>query len=518
MANEVGQPIVDLRDYWRAIWARKWQVAGVTVGVMIAVLGLSLRQTPIYVAEAQVLVLPIPDSSALLEAKMNTEAQLVRSDAVAESVAATMGSDDADALLSGLHVTPIQASTILIVGYSSKDPSTAAELANAFAQSYVDVRTEDLTAPIAAQLSSLRRQIAAMRQEIDARPANVGDLQSRLEGLIQDVTDLRARASGKQGGEIVKPAEAPSAPASPDLLANMVLALAGGLALGIVIALIRDAMDRQVRSREDLERRVGAPVLAVVPRIAGWRSGGEPELTLQLGSRNAATEAYGALATNVRYSGTQHPLKVLTVTSALPGEGKTVTTAHLGLALAESGLRVLIVSGDLRRPRIHTMFGLDGGPGLTDAVTGSASLSDVITETSVPMLSVIRSGPLPDNPVALLARLQGSGLLTELREQFDMVVCDSPPVLPVADAAVLASVSDGVVFVYSPLKSNRQAVTESRDRLRVGGARIIGVVYNNVDVRGRDKFYGSYAGPYLSEDGQRPSTTSTAEEEGERLP
>jgi capsular exopolysaccharide synthesis family protein len=514
MANEVGQPIVDLRDYLRAIWARKWQVAAVTVGVMIVVLGLTFWQTPTYVAEAQVLVLPAPDSSALLEAKMNTEAQLVRSDAVAEGVAATVGSGDPNALLSGLHVRPVPASTILIVGYSSEDPATAAELANAFAQSYVDVRSRSLTAPMTQQLPYLRQQIRALREEIAAGPTNVDDLQSQRLQLLQRVTDLKARASAKQGGEIFKPAEAPSAPASPDVLANTVLGLAGGLALGIVIALIRDAMDRRVRSREDLERRVGAPVLAVVPRIAGWRSGEEPELTSQPGSRNAATEAYGALATNVRYSGTQHLLKVLTVTSALPGEGKTVTTAHLGLALAQAGFRVLIISGDLRRPRIHTMFGLDGGPGLTDVVTGSASLSDVITETSVPMLSVIRSGPLPDNPVALLARLQGSGLLTELRGQFDMVVCDSPPVLPVADAAVLASVSDGVVFVHSPLKSSRHAITESRDRLRVAGAKIIGVVYNNVDVRGRGKYYGSYTGPYLSETttGKSPSTTSTAGE------
>jgi capsular exopolysaccharide synthesis family protein len=500
VANEVGQPIVELRDYLRAIWGRKWQVATVTVVVMVAVFGLTLWRTPVYVAEAQVNVLTASDSSALLEANMNTEAGLVRSDAVAEDVASTVGGD-AHALLSGLHVTPVPASTTLIVGYSSEDPVAAAELANAFSQSYIDVRSRDLAAPILQQLQFYQEDIAALKQEIAARPSNAGRLQSQLELDLQKVTELRGRASAKQAAAIVKSAQTPSAPASPDLPANMVLALAGGLALGIVIALIRDAMDRHVRSREDLERRVGAPVLAVVPRIAGWRAGDEPELTSQPGPRNAATEAYAALATNVRYSGTQRLLKVLTVTSALPGEGKSVTTAHLGLALAQAGFRVLIVSGDLRRPRIHTMFGLNGGPGLTDAVTGSASLSDVVTETSIPMLSVIRSGPLPDNPVAILARLEASGLLTELRDQFDMVVCDSPPVLPVADAAVLASVSDGVVFVHSPLKSSRHAITESRDRLRVAGAKIIGVVYNNVDVRGRGKYYGSYTGPYLSERG-----------------
>lgn len=502
MANEVGQPIIDLRDYLRAIWARKWQVAAVALVVTIAVLLLTLRQTPLYLAEAKVLVLPTPESSALLEAKMNTEAELVRSDAVVSKAGALLGTAvpfDPDSLLRGLSVTSLPSSTILVIGYESPSAERAAEVANAFADAYVDVRSRSLAA-FAKRLEDVRARIGRLREKIATDPPNVAALQTLEETLVASLADLETQAgvSTQRGGDVVQPAEASSAPASPDVFANTALALVLGLALGIAIALVRDAMDRGVRSREDLERRVGAPVLAVVPRVSGWR-GDEATLMSQPGTRNAATEAYGTLATNVRYGGSTYLLQVLTVTSALPGEGKTVTTAHLGVALAQAGSRVLIVSGDLRRPRIHSMFGLDGGPGLTDAVMTSAALSDVIVESSVPMLSVLRSGPLPENPVAFLARLQRSDVLKELRERYDVVVCDSPPVLPVADAAVLASMSDGVVFVHSPLKSSRQALTESRDRLRVAGARIIGVVYNNVDVRGRGKYYGAYSGPYLTD-------------------
>lgn len=502
MANEVGQPIINLRDYLRAIWSRKLQVAAVALVVTIAVLFLSLRQTPLYLAEAKVLVLPTPDNSALLEAKMTTEAELVRSDAVVSKAGALLGTaapTDPESLLHGLGVTSLPNSTILVIGYESPNADTAAQVANAFAEAYVNVRSRSL-AQFAQRLEDIRNRIARLRAKIAANPPNVTSLQTLEQTLVQNLADLKAQAdtSTQRGGEVVQPAEVPSAPASPDVVANTALALVLGLVLGIAIALVRDAMDKRVRSREDLERRVGAPVLAVVPRVSGWR-GDEATLMSQPGSRNAATEAYGTLATNVRYGGSTYLLQVLTVTSALPGEGKTVTSAHLGVALAQAGSRVLIVSADLRRPRIHTLFGLDGGPGLTDAVMDSVALSDVVVESSVPMLSVLRSGPLPDNPVAFLARLQRSDVLKELRESYDVVVLDSPPVLPVADAAVLASMSDGVVFVHSPLKSSRQALMESRDRLRVAGARIIGVVYNNVDLRGRGKYYGAYSGPYLTD-------------------
>jgi polysaccharide biosynthesis transport protein len=145
-------------------------------------------------------------------------------------------------------------------------------------------------------------------------------------------------------------------PSSPNILRNVGLSIFGGLALGMVIALVRDAMDQGVRSRDELERRMGAPVLAVVPRVPKWRTSDRPILVPEPGSRNAATEAYGTLATNVRYGGSEFLLKVITVTSAFPGEGKTVTSVNLAIALAQAQHRVIIVSADLRRPRIQKFF------------------------------------------------------------------------------------------------------------------------------------------------------------------
>jgi capsular exopolysaccharide synthesis family protein len=518
---EVGQPIVDLRDYLGAIWSRKWQVLGVALGVIFVGTVWTLMQQPIYFAQAKVLVLPPQNPSlstttinpSLLTPIMTTEMELVRSDAVSARVNASLTHRvQQSRLLAGLQVAPIPDSNIMLIGYRSLSPDAASSIANAFAREYIEVRTRSRVAgiesglrPIEEEISSANSRIALLTEKISSGAVpNPGPLKAerealkrRLPALDEKALELRTAASATKAGEIVQPAREPAAPTSPNRLLNGVVFLLGGLALGLVVALVRDAMDKRVRSREELERRVGAPVLAVVPKVQAWRRSDPPLVISESGLRHPATEAYGTLATNVRYGGSQYLLKVVTVTSALPGEGKTVTVANLSVALAQAGYRVIIVSGDLRRPRIHQFFGVGDGKGLTDAVVGSVSLSDVIVPSAIPTLSLVPTGPLPDNPVAFLARLKTSGILDELRDMSDVVIFDAPPILPVADAAVLASMSDGVVFVHSPSRSSRQAVTASRDRLMVAGAKIVGVVYNNVDIRGRGRYYGAYSGPYL---------------------
>jgi polysaccharide biosynthesis transport protein len=526
--SAVGQPIVDLRDYLRAIWVRRWLIGGITLGVAILVAIWTLRQTPLYTAQARVLVLPTQNPAlsntsinpSQLEPVMTTEAELVGSDSVAAQVQKSTGtSTSSQALLKRLQVTPIPDSNIMSIAYSSPNPASAAILANAFARAYIDVRTQSRVAGITAALEPIQSDIAQTKAEIDTivrrlaatqNPAVVQELKARRDAaqnilpiLQQKASELETSATGNRAGELVQPARTPSAPTSPNLPVNVFLGILGGIALGLIVALALDAMDKRVRSREELERRIGAPVLAVIPRIESWREPDKPLVISQAGPKTPASEAFGTLATNIRYGGSQFLLRVVTITSSLPGEGKSATVANLGVALAQAGYRVIIVSGDLRRPRIHQFFGVDNEKGLTDAVSGSLPLSNFVEETGVPNLSLIPTGRLPDNPVAFLTRLNASGLLAEVRDLCDIAILDAPPILPVADSAILAAMSDGIVFVHNPERSSRAAVSESRERLRVAGARIVGVVYSNIDVRGRGRYYGAVPHMDLSAEGKK---------------
>jgi capsular exopolysaccharide synthesis family protein len=527
--SAVGQPIVDLQDYLRAIWARRRQVIAVALLVLVAVEVWTFMQTPVYTAQAKLLVLPPQNpslpaagvSASQLQPVMTTEAELVRSESVASQVRQSLRPPiPVQVLLKHVKATPLPDSNIMTIAYTSANPSTASNVANAFARAYIDVRTQDRVAGITRALAPIQQEITATKVEIaslnhrirTAAPGAVQDLKAKRTAALQSLPvleakrlDLESEASGNQAGKVVQSAGTPSAPSSPNALVNGALGLIGGLALGLLIALVRDAADKRVRNREELERRVGAPVLASIPKVASWRDSTNPVLVSQAEPNSPASEAYGTLATNLRYGASQILLKVVTVTSSLPGEGKTATAANLAVALAQSGLRVLVVSGDLRRPRIHRFFDLENGDGLTDAVGRSIPLSRFILPTMVADVSLLPSGAQPLNPVAFLARLKASGAFAELRDLCDVVICDAPPILPVADAVILASMSDGVIFVHDPERSNRAAVTESRDRLRVAGGRIVGVVYSNVDVRGQ----GSYeAGIELEPRRQRRKSNS----------
>lgn len=516
--STIGQPIVDLRDYVRAIWSRRVLVACVTILAAAAATEWTLLQSPIYTAQAKVLVLPAHDPSlpttvitpSQLAAVMTTEAELVRSQAVAARATAAMGSEASpDTVVRGLRVSSLTDSNIMLVGYSSRDPVTAARAADAFALAYIDVRTESRVAgvqralaPVESELAATKQGISSLDDRIRANPGVDPVLQSerallrdKLPVLEAKVLELTTAASGNEAGELVSPARTPTSPSSPNVPFNLAAGLLGGLALGSLVALLLDALDKRVRSREELERRVGAPVLAAIPKVEYWLRFARPLTVTRMDPRGPASEAYGMLAANIRYGGSPTPPRVITVTSALPGEGKSATAANLAVLLAQAGDGVAVVSGDLRRPRIHEFFDLDNDKGLTDAIAGSMPLSNVIGQTTVPNLSLIPAGFPPETPAAFLARLKASNILGELRGLFDIVIIDAPPVLPVADAAVLASLSDGVLFVYDPAISNRAAVTESRDRLRGTDAEIIGAVLNNVDPGGRDGYLEAYEYP-----------------------
>jgi capsular exopolysaccharide synthesis family protein len=254
--------------------------------------------------------------------------------------------------------------------------------------------------------------------------------------------------------------------------------------------------------------------MGVIPAVEDWSSRDKAELVARDQPNGPAAEAYRTLATNIRFLRSQRAVGVVVVTSALPGEGKSATTANLATVLAETGVRTLLVDADLRRPRAERFLGVPNGPGLRDALEGTTSLGDVVLATDVPNLSIIRSGSMPSDPVALLAGPHADAVFHDMRRLGDIVICDAPPTLPVADASILAEAADVVLFVHDPAISSRTALEDAVRQLRTAGAEIAGGVYNNITSLQRNTLgyasYDQYYGPDDRAKGSSKRTTKAA--------
>lgn len=226
----------------------------------------------------------------------------------------------------------------------------------------------------------------------------------------------------------------------------------------------------------------------------GERNGEEQASALitETAPKSAAAEAYRTLRTNIQFAGLDRPCKTIVIASATPNEGKTTTATNFAVVCAQAGSRVCIVDGDLRKPRIHTIFGLDNQRGLTTALIEGKSLADVAVPTRVPNLSAVTSGPLPPNHAELAASRRMHDLLEGGTRVFDLIICDTPPVLSVSDAIAFTAQCDGVILVVRCNKTAAEAARRAAEQIDAVKGRILGVVLNGVDVRR----HGYYADPH----------------------
>jgi capsular exopolysaccharide synthesis family protein len=283
----------------------------------------------------------------------------------------------------------------------------------------------------------------------------------------------------------------------------------------MVIAYILEALNTSVRRPEDLESVLHVPGLAVIPRITDGSRNAQSHFRRLLGSGKAShqgvgspltgnqtfsvgIEAFRNLRTGLIWSDGGESLRTLVVTSAAPGEGKTMTAANLAVTLAYDGLRVLLVDCDIRRPRVHGLFQLPRAPGLMELLRASsdpeAPQPRAIRETPVARLSVLTCGALPVNAANLLSGTRMRLLLRELQEQFDIIVLDTPPVLATADACIVASLTDGVLLVVRAGTTDKNAAQRAYQQLSNVGARVVGTVLN--DPGGEVAKEGDYYYPY----------------------
>jgi capsular exopolysaccharide synthesis family protein len=334
--------------------------------------------------------------------------------------------------------------------------------------------------------------------------------QQLYDSLLQRLKDATVSA-GLRATNIhpVDTALPPTAPIRPRKLRDVMAGLTVGLILGVTLAFLREGLDNSIKDADDVERLTSAPVLAIVPaarslRLSKSRSKkrrkdslnpaetGEVALSVVQDPGSPVAEAYRALRTSVLLSMAPRPPQVLLVTSSQPGEGKSCTSMNLALALAQRGGNVILVDADLRKGSVSPILGMGDQKGLSSYLTGAHPLEEVVRQVEIcPSLSVIPAGPRPPNPAELLSSNAMGKLVTELRQRFDHIIIDSPPVLLVTDSTILSNLVDGVVLVAESGGTTRHALARAHRIIESAGGRILGTTLNKVDLR-RNGEYGQY--------------------------
>ena len=289
---------------------------------------------------------------------------------------------------------------------------------------------------------------------------------------------------------VVDEAETPRTPSSPRIVRDAALSLFGGVILAIALAFLFEYLDSRLKSPEEVQGYLGLSALGMIPELGKRWAGGPP--MLDVGAPANFSEAMRTVRTNILFSWPDEGPRTLAVTSAVPGEGKTMIAANLAAAFALAGQRVLLVDADLRRPRVHQIFGTEQDPGLSNVLVGQKLVSDCIKPTRVEGLSTLAAGRTPPNPAELLGSKRFKDILKMLSDQFDLVVVDTPPVMAVADPSVVTSLTSGVVFVVGAEMTGRHTARAAIEQLQRGQGRILGAILNRVRIESNSYYYNRY--------------------------
>jgi capsular exopolysaccharide synthesis family protein len=334
---------------------------------------------------------------------------------------------------------------------------------------------------------------------------------SLLKGLLQGAKENDVVMAGKPNNiSIVDYALTPDSPVGPNRARTIFLAFFMSIGLGFGLALFLEYLDDTVHSTEEVERVLHLPALAVIPSVGAaarrrvlpgttalqkhtnGNGNGSGELLMNVDGRSPLAEAYRHLRTSVLLSTAGRAPKSLLVTSSLPGEGKTTTAVNTAISLAQTGASVVIVDADMRRPRLQSIFGMHGQLGLSSILSSDVSEADMLAmvgNDEASGLSVLTSGPIPPNPAELLGSDQMRRLLAALQASYTHVVIDSPPVSSFTDGVLISTMVDGVLLVVHGGRSSRHIVRRSKQLLKDVGAKIFGVVLNNVNLQSHDYYY-----------------------------
>lgn len=446
---------MDLRAYLEVLRARKWLLLACVVLSTLVATGVSFLKEPVYAARATLFVSAGTEGDVgtaftgaqFTAQRVQSYTRVVTSPLVTRHVVEQLGlPDDPEALGARISAQAPPGQVVLDVTVTDGDPAQAVAIVNAVALRFTTV------------VSELERA-------------------DRAGDPLVKVTLIEPASGAPQ--------------VAPRRTVDVALGLLGGLLVGVAFSVVREALDTSIRSTEGL-REFGLSPLASISKDS--RASRQP-LVVQVDPHSSRAESFRQLRTNLQFANVDDPPKSLLVTSSIPGEGKSTTAVNLALTLAEGGTRVVLIEGDLRRPKVGEYLGLEGAVGLTDVLVGRVDIDDAVQHWGPSgRLEVLLAGPQPPNPAELLGSHHMRQLLERLEERA-LVVVDAPPLLPVTDAAVLSNAVDGVIVVVAAGKTRNNQLKQSMENLRQAGAVVLGAVYNMAPTKGPQSYtygYSSY--------------------------
>ncbi len=499
MTTDPGDASVDLADYGRVVGRRKWLILLVVVLACGAAFGYAKSQPTEFTTGTQ---LEFPEGAQpespnpkVLSGYVQDQANFVRSQTVATRAADILDTAaDPRSLLSDIQVVAAADSRVVTVRATAETAAAAQREAQAFARAYVDLRTEEGEAALARVLKNKDARITSSR-------ADLADAQRQYDEACQDPTEARcaialrsldtadqavrdaevdrenAASAPIDAGRILSNAPRPAKPSTPGPVRTTALGGMAGLVLGICLAFVRDRLDSRVRDKGEIENAIGLAPLASIPMFPEKFRKRSTALVTVHQPDSPEADAFRRLRASVLITAHEVGARVLGLTSANAAEGKSTVSANLAVTLSQAGHTVALLSADVRRPSLEELFDRPSGPGLGEVLEGKATLDTVLHMVSS-SLAVLPSGTAVANPSDLLLTPRMHRVVATLRDQYDFVILDTPPVLAVADTLGMVPMIDALVLVVSLDSTTAAEVTDAEEQLQRVGAKLIGAVIN----------------------------------------
>lgn len=512
----IEQPeTLELRSYLKLLSRRRWILLATFLTVVASTALVTWRLTPVYEGLAKIEVLPTSSSNEagqLLESVfdpnrgLQTQVEIVQSQEVLGIAAGELRLPSTEELRENVSVELVPDTQIMVIRVQHERPDEARDRAQVLAESYITYRRDQV-------LERLVRASEGIGSDIEEVKAQVSDLDARISQNAELASSLRAERDRaivqlstlestlrqlpeaedvrQGGGAIITPAELPTVPVSPKKALNLALAVVVGVVLSIGLALIAENLDDRLKSPEEVERLVGAPILGYIPLVKEWKEG-QAKLATLSESASGAAEAYRTLKTNLRFVSMERPLHTILVTSPVAEAGKSTSAANIATALAQGGNKVVLVSGDLRRPSVHRFFGLTNSRGVLNLLNSEAALEEILQKGKVPNLRLLATGGLPPNPAEILGSEKFVGILENLRSLADFVIIDAPPILGLGDTSAIASKVDGVLVVIRSNLVTKKEIADAMDQLKKAGGKVVGCILNAIEATDGYGYYYRY--------------------------
>jgi succinoglycan biosynthesis transport protein ExoP len=447
---------VELRDYLR-ILRKRWVVivCATLLGVAVAAGG-TILMTPRYQASTLVYVqvqssgtvLDLAQGSSFIQSQIKSFAEVVSTPRVLDAAIKSLRLDE-----------------------------SAEEL------------SESVTA--SAPIDSVNIEITVVRDSASEASEIANAVTASFRDVVGEITATAGSTSASQVSvSVLRDATEPTSPISPNTRLNLLLGLLGGIAVGLAIAILRETLDTRVRGERDVTAITSAPIIG---GISFDSSAVQKPLIVQDDPHSVRAEAFRTLRTNLQFLEVESGARSFVITSSIPSEGKTTTSANLAIALADSGAQVVIIDADLRRPKLASYMGLEGAVGLTDVLISRADLADALQPWGRGNLVVLPAGTVPPNPSELLGSRAMASVIQSLEAEFDVVLIDLPPLLPVTDAALVSKLTRGAIVVVAAGRTHKGELAAAISTLQNVGANVAGVILTMLPTKGPDAYgYGRY--------------------------